>query len=249
VVRGAALYAAGLALGSANAVRHRVRGYRTPRPFVSGDRARARAYNEKVVARWETKGGIAWSGRRVLELGPGPDLGTGEIILERGAASYLAVDIHPLVEEPRLPYLLTSYPDMVGVEGPFDLIVSNAALEHFDDVPGTFRRLRMLAASDCMMVHHVDAKTHMRWLKEIDPLNILRYGDTVYRFISFSGAPNRLRASDYAAAAEAAGFSANIVTGRVADERYVASLRLARSYHLDDLRLLTFTLRASCLKR
>jgi hypothetical protein len=39
------------------------------------------------------------------------------------------------------------------------------------------------------------------------------------------------------------------VTGRVADERYVASLRLARSYHLDDLRLLTFTLRASCLER
>jgi hypothetical protein len=247
-VKSAALYAAGLVLGSANSVRHRARGYRTPRPFGSSDRARTRAYNEKVVARWEERGGIVWSGCRVLELGPGPDLGTGEIILERGAASYLAVDIFPLVEQPRLPYLLTSYPDMVGVEGPFDRIVSNATLEHFDDVPGTFRRLRALASRECVMVHHVDAKTHMRWIKEVDPLNILRYGDSVYRLISFPGAPNRLRASDYVAAAETAGFSADIVPGRVSEERYIKSLRLPRSYSRDDLRLLTFTLRAACVR-
>jgi hypothetical protein len=235
---------AGLALGGANAARHRVRGYRTPRPFASGDQARAWAYNEKVVARWEQRGEIVWSGRRVLELGPGPDLGTGEIILARGAGSYLAVDLFPLVELPQLQYMLTTYPDMADVEGPFDLIVSNATLEHFDDVPGTFRRLRELASPECVMVHHVDAKTHMRWIKNVDPLNILRYRDGVYRLLSFPGAPNRLRASDYVSAAEAAGFAAEIVPGRVADDSYVASIQLPRRYSLDDLRLLTFTLTA-----
>jgi hypothetical protein len=98
-------------------MRHRLVGYTTPRPFDDSNLERTRIYNEDVVDRWQVRGGIVWTGKRVLELGPGPDLGTGEVILERGARSYLAADIFPLVSAPTLPYVLTTYPEMRNVAG------------------------------------------------------------------------------------------------------------------------------------
>jgi hypothetical protein len=244
-MRNAIAYPVGLALGLANGVRHRVRGYRTPRPFDDADVARTAAHNREIVERWEERGGISFAGARVLELGPGSDLGTGELVVARGAASYVACDRFRLVDDPPLPYMITTFPGLPGVEGPFDLVVSNATLEHFEQVPETFLRLFELCAPGATMVHHVDAKTHMRWLRDRDPLNILRYRDTVYRLLDFPGAPNRLRASDYVRAAESAGFRARAVPGRLADPAYLEGLRLPRRYDPEDLRLLTFTLVAT----
>lgn len=207
---------------------------------------------------------MSFDGRRILELGPGPDLGTGALTLARGARSYLAVDLFPLasdassafyrelgsalgvrIDTSSLEYRLTTFPAMPDVDGEFDLIVSNATLEHFDDVPATFRRLGELAAPGCLMCHHVDAKTHMRWLKDRDPLNLLRYSASTYDRMSFPGIPNRLRAQDYVDAAAAAGFSARIAPGKRAPTDYLERVRpaLDGSFRArGDLDLLSFTL-------
>ena len=97
------------------------------------------------------------------------------------------------------------------------------------------------------MVHHIDGQTHMRWFRDHDPLNILRYPDTVYsRLLDFPGAPNRLRASDYQRLALQAGWSGEIVVNRRAPADYVSRTRVARRFRrYDDLDVLTFTLVAA----
>jgi hypothetical protein len=90
-------YWIGLLLGTVNVVRHRVVGYRRPRQFGADQIARSVDYVFEVVDRWQTRGDVDWTGKRVLELGPGPDLGTGAIILDRGAVSYQAIDAFDLV--------------------------------------------------------------------------------------------------------------------------------------------------------
>ncbi|RCG30972.1 class I SAM-dependent methyltransferase [Sphaerisporangium album] len=263
----AAWWAAGLAMGLANAVRHRLRGYRTPRPFTTDEVGRSVDYVLGVVDQWVKDGDLDVGGRRVLELGPGPDLGTGAVLLSRGAASYTAADLFPLatgtnpafyeelgrrlgepVDTGRIGYHVTKYPAMPGVEGPFDLVLSNAALEHFDDVPGTFARLAELVAPGGVMCHHIDGMVHMRGIRPRDPLNMLRYPGWLYRLMSFPGIPNRLRAADYLAAAVATGWDARLVPVLVAPPAYVDWARsgLSRPYRdAEDLALLTFTLVAT----
>ncbi len=262
-------YWSGLLLGMANVIRHRMVGYRRPRQFGADEIARSVDYVFEVVNRLEALGDVDWSGKRVLEIGPGPDLGTGAIILDRGAASYRAIDAFDLVgmtgsefyaalatrlngplDKARLSFTQATFPMLPEVEGAYDLIISNATLEHIDDIPALFRRLRQLTAEGGRMVHHIDAQTHMRWLRERDPLNILRYDERIYRrLLSFPGAPNRMRAEQYVAAASGGGFQvAPIVPGRVAEPHYLDDVlqRLASPFrNRSDLSLLNFTLLAT----
>jgi len=251
-------YLIGLLFGVVNTIRHRVRGYRTPRPFDDSDIDRAIAHDESVVDRWAARGDLSFIGMKILELGPGPDLGTGAIMLRRGAASYAAADLFPLAEaaseefyarlsekigefdREALSFTLVSFPDLHELSEKFDLVVSNATLEHIADIPSLFVALSHLLADNGIMCHHVDAKTHMRWLRDRDPLNILRYSDTIYdRLLSFPGAPNRLRAGDYVDAAHRAGLDTRIVPGRKLDRSYPHVT--ARFRNREDLDLLTFT--------
>jgi Methyltransferase domain len=229
----------GLTLGATNTVRHRIVGYRTPRPRGTD----SEIHNRRVIDRWLQH--IDPVGKRVLEIGPGPDLGTGDLLLTAGAASYTAVDAFRLVENvpATMAYVVTDFPGLQDLRGTFDLIVSNATLEHISDVPQLFSRLAEVSSDQCDMCHHVDAKTHMRWLKDRDPLNILRYRDSTYMcLLSFPGAPNRLRASAYIDAARRSGFGARAVPGKIADAEYLRGLRLPSRYEGDDLALLSFTL-------
>jgi SAM-dependent methyltransferase len=263
-MRNAALHVAGLVMGAANNVRHRHRGYVTPRPFSASDVDRTIRHALEVVDRLQEHGGVDWSAKRVLEVGPGSDLSTGAVILARGAASYRAVDLFDntgqadprlyrelglrlgtRVDAAMLRFTLATFPALPELDGAYDLIVSNATLEHIADVHGLFRGLRRLAAPGARMVHHVDAQTHMRWIRELDPLNILRYSDLTYgRLLDFPGAPNRLRAADYLAAARAGGWDdATIVADLRADPGYLERTRLARRFRRSPtLDLLTFTL-------
>ncbi|MEZ0074712.1 class I SAM-dependent methyltransferase [Planotetraspora sp. GP83] len=259
----------GLGMGLANAVRHRLRGYRTPRPFTTDEVERSVDYVIGVADRWAEDGDLDFVGRRVLELGPGPDLGTGAILLARGAKSYAAADLFPLaadtnpafyealghrlgqpVDLGRIGYHVTRFPGMPDVEGPFDLVVSNAALEHFDDVPATFARLAELVVPGGVMCHHIDGMIHMRGIRSRDPLNMLRYPGWLYRAMSFPGIPNRLRAHDFLTAARATGWTARIVPCLVAPAHYVDWARRGlaapySAYDPADLALLTFTLVAT----
>jgi SAM-dependent methyltransferase len=261
VLRATILYLGGLILGVANTVRHRVRGYRTPRRFGSTDWAQAEPYDRRIVERWrERYPAVEFSDRRILEIGPGPDLGTGALMLSEGATSYLAVDRFPLAQAvpdefyrrfglddaTRLSYVQQVFPELPDLEGPFDLVVSNAALEHVDDVAGLFRRLAELVPPGGVMLHNVDGKAHMRPFDRIDPLNLHRYSERVYRrLLYFPGAPNRLLSNDYARFADAAGFDVEVVSGSVlGDVRFARDRRyLHRSYRdRADARMPTFSL-------
>ena len=263
-MQNAILHVTGFTMGTANALRHRLQGYVNPRPFSPSDVDRTIKHAIEVVDRLEAHGDINWKAKRVLELGPGSDLSTGAVILSRGAASYRAIDrfdnrgqadpslyqklgeaLNSPVHEERLEFTLAKFPALPDVSGTHDLIVSNATLEHIAEIPEVFQGLRRLASPGARMVHHIDGQTHMRWIKDIDPLNILRYSEFTYNhLLMFPGAPNRLRADDYADAARSAGWSSVMVTGDIAaDDGYLAQARFARRYRRTErLRLLTFTL-------
>lgn len=99
-VRNRLHHAAGAVLLALNAARHRVLGYRTPRP---SNAAEAHRYAFAVFDNWTRhlrnylQRDIDLTGRHVLEIGPGPDLGTGLLWIDAGAASYTAVDVHALI--------------------------------------------------------------------------------------------------------------------------------------------------------
>lgn len=264
--RETALFTAGLVLGAANTVRHNRQGYVDPRPFSPADIDRTIAHAVEIVDLLTECGQLDWSGMRVLEIGPGSDLATGAVMLSRGAALYHAVDlfdnrwqaaaglyerlnqtIGASVSPDDLLFTQTAFPALPDLTGNFDAIVSNACLEHVADVASLFRRLRDFAAPGCRMVHHIDGQTHMRWFRDHDPLNILRYPDSLYRrLLEFPGAPNRLRASDYQRLALHAGWSGEIVRGRRAADGYVSRTQLARRFRgYRDLDVLTFTLVAA----
>jgi hypothetical protein len=254
-------YGAGLALGLANAVRHRIRGYRTPRPFTSDDLERNVEYAVGVGRRYQKL--VSIRDKRILEIGPGPDLGVGATLLADGAASYQAVDMFPLadrdltdfyaalqlrigpIDQSRLRYTIATFPNLPELSGEFDLVISHATLEHIDDIPGLFRRARELAPAGAMC-HFVDAMTHIGPIRDRDPLNILRFGDKVYSLMQFPGIPNRLRADDYVAAAVTAGFGdAHILPERETGNDYLSRVqsRLApRFRNRADIRYLTFNL-------
>lgn len=263
----AALHGLGLTLGSANTVRHHLQGYSTPRPPGYEDPAVAVAHSTSIIDNYERAGDVDWRDKRVLEIGPGTDLTTGAIIRHRGAASYTAVDgfdnrspertaalfaelgrnVGAEISEDDLRFVRTQFPDLPDAEGPYDVIVSHATLEHLPEIPALFARLRELAAPGARMVHEVDAMTHMRWVREHDPLNVLRYSETTYRkLLSFPGAPNRLRSGDFTAAATATGWSVVRVTPDTeADPHYLERVRphLAAPYrNREDLALLCFTM-------
>lgn len=246
--------ASALAIGAANAARHAVRGYRTPRPRAAASPAEELAYARGVVERWTGPSGIAFAGARVLEVGPGFSLATGLLALADGAASYRAIDrfrvlmdgaaeVHADIagtlgipgRERDLRYDLVTFPQLPELPGgAHDAIVSNATFEHVDDVEATYRALRRAAAPGARMVHWIDGRTHTRPFNLRDPLSMYRFAPRTYaRVLGFPGAPNRLLAEDHVAAARAAGWaSAAIVPDLELDTAYVNAVHphLARPY-------------------
>ena len=78
-----------------------------------------------------------------------------------------------------------------------DIVFSQAAFEHFDDVRETIRQLTMVCKPGAVLIVEIDLKTHSRWIREKDPNNIYRYSEWFYKLFSYSGAPNRFRPIEY----------------------------------------------------
>lgn len=99
--------------------------------------------------------------------------------------------------------------DLVSAFGAasMDLVFSQAAFEHFDDVPRTVEQLSQVCKPGAVIVAEIDLKTHSRWIRDRDPNNIYRYSDAVYRSFRFRGIPNRLRPYRYREIFEANGWS------------------------------------------
>lgn len=79
-------------------------GYSSPKPFPISDYHRCATYDIGVVEKWlsflkdYTGRSDFITGKNVLELGPGSDLGAGLYLLSKSAAQYNAIDVNNLVE-------------------------------------------------------------------------------------------------------------------------------------------------------
>lgn len=88
---------------------------------------------------------------------------------------------------------------------PFDLICSNAVLEHVADMDGCFRRHTDLLRSHGLAVHQVDLRSHDA--SESHPLEFLEYPDWLWKALSNKmGGPNRIRTLEYRSLAKSHGF-------------------------------------------
>lgn len=237
-------YWLGIAVQAAKKIKHCiVSGYTSPRSFSSASFEQAVEHDVSVVARWTEylsiyTGDASVKGKKVLELGPGPDLGTGMILVWKGAKQYTAVDAYPLALKASgrlyellleyledsgrgavtLDFLRASLHDAVtkrdgvlrycvderftfnGIEqNSADIVFSNAAFEHFDDVAATLRQLSRIVVSGGVLIALIDLLTHHPWLRARDPLNIYRYSKGVYNCMRYEASPNRVRPHAYEA--------------------------------------------------
>jgi SAM-dependent methyltransferase len=212
--------------------KHSLQGYKTPKPFDLTDIDRCVAYDIDVVESWTTH--VDVRGKRVLEVGPGSDLGIGLYLLSKGAASYTAFDKFPLAHAvpkefynrfhelygtgfpplPNLHYVVREDFDLSqAVEpGTADLVLSNAAFEHVDDVPQLAKHLKTAVVPGGKICAHIDLRTHSRWIREHDAGNIYRYPRWLYRLFYFPGQPNRVTPQHYRDAFSAAGWKDVSVT-------------------------------------
>jgi SAM-dependent methyltransferase len=223
--------------------RNYLRGYKTPRTFPMAEIKKAIEYDFSVVNHWlrvleeYANAKPSLTGKAVLELGPGADLGIGLLLLAKGARKYNAIDVNNLVEHvpenfydgffdhlrankengqtdigdlraqlkltqagknDRLNYICRKDFDIsVFGKEKIDLVFSQAAFEHFDNIDMAFSQLSKVVRSGAILVAEIDLNTHTRWLRDVDPLNIYRYRDPIYDFFRFRGSPNRLRPFEY----------------------------------------------------
>ena len=81
-----------------NKIRHAVQGYTRPRPFPVTEVDKAIEQDLMVLGKYkEALGKDFFSGKTVLDLGPGADLGVGLALLAGGAKSYTSLDINNLI--------------------------------------------------------------------------------------------------------------------------------------------------------
>lgn len=109
----------------------------------------------------------------------------------------------------------------------FDLIVSCAAFEHYDNPARVIADLTQVARPGCQSVHIIDLQTHSRWIRERDPNNIYRYPEAIYRLFRFPGQPNRWRPADHIRSFSAEGWR---------DVRFVPSRMVAPALREASLR-------------
>lgn len=240
-LRNAWYFTAGIGFLALAKTKHALQGYSTPKPFDVSDIERCIKYELRVVDAWlgalssYTGSGTFLAGKRVLELGPGSDLGVGLILLARGARRYSACDVHDLARHAPQPFydalleelgrrdgadVATLREQLLAVTsgtasmleyavqdsfdlkaavgaGTIDLVFSQAAFEHFDDVDAVVGQLSEVCTPGAVLVAEIDLKTHSRWIRDRDPNNIYRYSDSIYDAFRFRGIPNRVRPHEY----------------------------------------------------
>ncbi|MFH1957598.1 MAG: methyltransferase domain-containing protein [bacterium] len=88
-----------------NKYRHFLMGYTSPRTFSSKQVERSVLHVFDYVEKWRrylreySESKLVFENKDILELGPGPDLGTGVILLAFGARSYTAFDKFRLIRQ------------------------------------------------------------------------------------------------------------------------------------------------------
>jgi len=102
---------------------------------------------------------------------------------------------------------------------------SQAVFEHFDIVERTVSQLSNIVHSGTILGAEIDLRTHTRWIRDVDPLNIYRYGDPIYSLFRFHGSPNRIRSFEYKDYFEKQGWTkVNIIPLTRLEREYVAQI-------------------------
>ncbi|MGE4292325.1 MAG: class I SAM-dependent methyltransferase [Desulfovibrio sp.] len=111
-------------------------------------------------------------------------------------------------------------------DGAVDVVFSQAALEHVQDLEALFTRLAPKCRPGALLVAEVDLKAHSRWVRDYDPLNIYIYNQELYRLLSHPATPNRVRPREYAAHLKKTGWTdIQIIPLKTADKDYVDHIR------------------------
>ena len=127
----------------------------------------------------------------------------------------------------RLNYVVRDDFDIsIFKEEGIDTIFSQAAFEHFEDIPRTFSLLGDIVTDSAVLIAEVDLSTHTRWIRDVDPLNIYRFSDAYYDMMKFRGSPNRLTATDYHDALADAGWQDIRITPLIkVSDNYLAHIK------------------------
>lgn len=125
-----------------------------------------------------------------------PDVLYEELIKRLKAKKGLLAEVHDAFDEQgeAIQYQVSKAfdPQVYKKEG-VNLVISNAAFEHFDDVNETIARLSKTVKKGTIFIADIDLQTHTRWIREADPLNIYRFSSFTWRMWKFLGSPNRVR--------------------------------------------------------
>ena len=227
-----------------NKIRYACSKYDNPRDFSPTLIEEVAKYDRSVIERYVDnlkkyiKTDNPLTGKNILDLGVGADLGVGVLALAAGANNYCGLDINRLIDDTpwalyekltekqknkkeilndlhqeikfkkgkKIHYAVDQNFSPKIFNTKFDIITSQAAFEHFDNPNTVISNMACVCESGAILIALVDLKTHTRKIKDIDPLNIYRYPDWLYRFFHFSGIPNRWRPKDYKNALEQNGF-------------------------------------------
>ena len=107
----------------------------------------------------------------------------------------------------------------------FDLVFSNAVLEHVQDIGVTARNLAAVTAAGGYGFHQVDLRDHRDFSRPLEYLTMSRAAHHALRQRTFCEGGAQWRMSTVAAAFESAGFSAAISANLHADPAYIADVR------------------------
>lgn len=152
-----------------------------------------------------------------------------EILRQQNIAEYSTDELSKQLEltkqgkNDKLNYVCDPTFDMGRFENEgVDLVLSNAAFEHFDNIETTFSQLSKIVRPGGTLLAEIDLSTHTRWIRDKDPLNIYRYSPFYYKAMRFSGSPNRVRPQQYAEYLAKNGWSnIEVIPYRTLDQGYV----------------------------
>ncbi len=155
-------------------------------------------------------------------------------------------------KDDRIQYLVDPLFDISSTieKESIDVVVSQAAFEHFSDVNRTIKQLGSAVKKGGVLIAEVDLMTHTGAVRSKDPLNIYRFSNVVYRVLHYSGIPNRLRPIDYKTVLEQNGWSrVEIIPLQQLSNEYTKSIQrsLAKRFRRDDadMNVLTILIRAT----
>jgi SAM-dependent methyltransferase len=181
------------------------------------------ARDYEVIARTAGLTEPLFKDRRVLELGPGNTQAVALLARARGAARVAGGDAVDVLSRDRI-YLNAIYEpllDRMGEnsspaaivslladckvhatrealekEGPFDLCISRAVLEHVRDLEQLHRDIEALTTRSAVVIHKVDLRSHGFQLTH--DLDFLLFPEPVWRGLTTHiGEPNRARFNRY----------------------------------------------------